>query len=335
MTSNTFDGVGQGRGARTRRSVSLSLLFTAFLIVAFVAANARAWSNPGHMAVALVAYRQLDQATRDRVDVLVAMNPKIDFWRTKIPQSLSQAKKKERLFMIAATWADQIKSDGHVNDGNEPPTNGTGGANLGYSDTKMRKYWHYIDLPFSPDGTDTEDAPSINALSQINAIRAVLASSGADDELKSYDLVWLLHLVGDVHQPLHATQRFIASDPDGDAGGNDVKVCDDGDCKTLHSFWDGLFGSTNDLKAGATRAITVANGLSSAPATAASNLDASDWIDESFALAKSSVYKTPVKNGLGTYNITDTYRNNAVSKSSKRIALAGARLANILNAELQ
>ena len=43
---------------------------------------------------------------------------------------------------------------------------------------------------------------------QIVAFRKTLGDSGASDELKSYDLVWLLHLVGDVHQPLHATTRF-------------------------------------------------------------------------------------------------------------------------------
>jgi hypothetical protein len=51
----------------------------------------------------------------------------------------------------------------------------------------------------------------------------VLASTPNDpnlDKLKSYDLPWLLHLVGDVHQPLHSTTRVSATKPDGDNGGN-------------------------------------------------------------------------------------------------------------------
>ena len=47
-------------------------------------------------------------------------------------------------------------------------------------------------------------------------------SSNATSKLKSYDLVWLLHLVGDIHQPLHCTSRFTSTQPQGDSGGNDV-----------------------------------------------------------------------------------------------------------------
>ena len=46
----------------------------------------------------------------------------------------------------------------------------------------------------------------------------------ARDALKSYDLSWLLHLVGDVHQPLHASTRVSSTDPGGDAGGNLLKL---------------------------------------------------------------------------------------------------------------
>jgi len=42
--------------------------------------------------------------------------------------------------------------------------------------------------------------------------------------LKSYDLTWLIHLVGDVHQPLHCVARITKGDPEGDKGGNDVKL---------------------------------------------------------------------------------------------------------------
>jgi hypothetical protein len=113
-----------------------------------------------------------------------------------------------------------------------------------------------------------------------------------------------------------------------------VTVCDPTCNKKLHAFWDGLFGTTQDLKAGVTQAITAYNSLSAAPTTAANDLTTSDWIDESFNLAKSDVYKTPIKNGNGSYTITKTYRNNAKKVAKKRIALAGARLAKILNTEL-
>src|SRR5262245_36487618 len=100
----------------TFSTVFLSRHFAGIMFAAFAVANAHAWSNPGHMAVALAAYRQLDPATRSRVDALIAMNPKINAWRATLPSGISAAKKRERLFMIAATWADQIKQDGHISD---------------------------------------------------------------------------------------------------------------------------------------------------------------------------------------------------------------------------
>ncbi len=87
--------------------------------------------------------------------------------------------------------------------------------------------------------------PSPNAETQINAFLDAL-NSDADDDLKSFDLVWLLHLVGDVHQPLHAATRVSSGATGGDNGGNDEKVCrvSLASCnEKLHAFWDGALGS--------------------------------------------------------------------------------------------
>jgi len=86
------------------------------------------------------------------------------------------------------------------------------GTSLGIAGLR-HKYWHFVDKPFSKDGTTHfPELPIPNAQTQIDAFRAVLASN-ADDALKSYDLVWLLHLVGDVHQPLHASSRVSRAAP--------------------------------------------------------------------------------------------------------------------------
>ena len=113
--------------------------------------------------------------------------------------------------------------------------------NIGYSDHLMHRYWHYVDVFFSPDHTPLPNTPVPNALTQIAAFRAVLASN-APDELKSYDLTWLLHLVGDLHQPLHCTARVTKAEPNGDAGGNKVLLHCQGCPPKLHAFWDGALG---------------------------------------------------------------------------------------------
>jgi hypothetical protein len=315
---------------------TLRLIASTLVLILACSIPSYAWSAPGHMAVAYVAYQNLTPQTRSRVDALIRLNPKFDQWNATIPASTSDSRRRLMLFMIASTWADQIKNDGqHVADGthggNRPPTDGTADRNTGFTDTAMHKYWHFVDVPFTRDGTPLPDPPVPNAETQIAAFRAVLASD-SPDLLKAYDLVWLLHLVGDVHQPLHCTARFSQTDRDGDDGGNGVKVCSPGCGSSLHSFWDGLFGTTNKPSV----AIAVGKTLAPAPSALADNLDASEWIKESFKLAKSASYKNPpIKAGAGPFTITDKYRNAAVMIGRDRIALGGARMAKILNDELK
>jgi hypothetical protein len=321
--------------SRRHRLCALTLV----LVVAFNV-PAYGWGNVGHMAVAFVAYQKLTPQVCKRVDALVRLNPKLDEWQAMIPAGTPAAKRRMMLFMIAATWADQIKGDGeHTADGthggNRPPSDGTADRNTGYMDTAMHKYWHFVDRPFSQDGTPLQDPPVPNAETQIDAFRLVLASTTESRELKSYDLVWLLHLVGDVHQPLHATARFTSTQPDGDDGGNGVKLCALPCRDNLHSFWDDLPGSASKVKASIAPAIAYGKSLSAANAASANNLTTATWITESFNAAKSKVYVTPIGSGAGPFTITQAYRTAARKVARQRVALAGARLAKILNNELK
>jgi hypothetical protein len=148
--------------------------------------------------------------------------------------------------------------------------------------------------------------------------------------LKTYDLSWFLHLIGDVHQPLHCTTRIGATtQPEGDDGGNGVKLNSPGPAN-LHSFWDNVLGG-GDAPSIALNAIST---LPNPPASAANDLDVSHWIDESFEAAQ-QVYKTPIGAGAGPFTVTRAYKTAARKLAEKRIALAGARLAKILNEELR
>jgi hypothetical protein len=313
-----------------RLSASTLVLMLAFSV------SSHGWSDTGHMVVASVAYQNLTPLARSRVDRLIRLNPRFNIWLGMIPSETSPARKRLMLFMIAATWADQIKGDNlHQADGpeggNRPPTDGTAALNIGYSDLAMHKYWHYIDLPFSTDGTPLRNPDVPNAKTQIAAFRLVLASN-SPDALKSYDLVWLLHLVGDVHQPLHCAARFTKSLPKGDDGGNGVIVCDPQCGRRLHAFWDGLLGTSSDLK----NAITVGQNLPKANAVLANNLNIEEWIEESFKLAQTNVYREPtIGPGSGPFLLTSSYRNAAKRLAAERVALAGARLAKILNSDLR
>ena len=312
------------------------LLTLALLLILVSSVPSYGWFNGGHMSVAYVAYQQLTPQTRNRVNALLLLNPDRPNWLALIPKNTSAKKRKMMIFMIAATWPDRIKklktvykndtANGDVPDGK--PSNS---QNLGYSDHFLHKYWHFIDEPFAQDGFNFPTTiPTPNALTQIIAFRKVLASHKSDG-LKSYDLSWLLHLVGDVHQPLHCVTRFGTTQPNGDAGGNLVKLCVAPCRDELHAFWDGLPGDSDSPL----DAITYGMSLAAADPTLAGDLNAADWIQESVTAAQQSVYVDPIGLGAGPFTITDAYRQNAKPIAAARVALAGARLAKILNQELK
>ncbi len=139
-----------------------------------------------------------------------------------------------------------------------------------------------------------------------------------------------MHVVGDVHQPLHCVSRFTHSSPHGDEGGNLVTVCSP-ECGRLHAFRDGQLGTT----AHPLVARQVGQSLPAANATAAANLNVNTWIEDGRSLARSNIYRMPVGPGAGPFNLTLQYRSAALQLARQRVALAGARLARILNTELR
>src|ERR1035438_7776845 len=157
-----------------------------------------------------------------------------------IPAGTSNSDRDMYVFMTAATWPDEIKAMGSGYTGTDTPSKGElPSFNVGYSDKHAYKYWHFIDTPFSTDGTALPQVSLLNSAQKIAVFRQALATS-EPDLLKSYDLVWLLHLVGDIHQPLHCATRVTKAKPLGDLGGNLVVI--NGPAKELHAFWDDAVG---------------------------------------------------------------------------------------------
>jgi hypothetical protein len=304
----------------------------AFAVLLLASNKADAWHAAGHMMTAAVAWDQMTPAARKRAVELLKKNKDYDDWIKDVPDP----NKDKTAFVRASTWPDVIKGrKPEYTDDGEEPTDPNADANVGYSDKLMHKYWHYIDLPFSPDKTKTTPPKNPNAETRINKHRDTLSASGPSEDLKSYDLVWLIHIVGDVHQPLHATSRFTKAHTTGDDGGNAVAIKCLPNCgKNLHSFWDGLFDSIevkNNDAASAQAAIAAAAAVKKATGPAASNTDPHVWITESFAIAKTSVYRPPIGVTNTTFTITVAYKKAAMTIGRQRIALGGARLAKLFN----
>jgi S1/P1 Nuclease len=305
------------------KTANLAIL-TAALLSAF---SAWSWDSDGHIQVAEIAWRRLTTASRTRVSTLLKLNPNYHGWIANLPA----AKRNHVAFVIAATWPDFIKSaQGYTNDSDTPPPGSASSQNIGYSDHLQHRYWHFIDTPFSTDGTALVPPIAPNAKTQIELFTTAIASDASDD-IKSYDLVWLEHLVGDVHQPLHATSRFSSDLPAGDRGGNLVALCASPCRNELHAFWDDVLGTSKSP----TTAITAADKLPKAPAAKAAVADDQVWITESFEAAKQFVYAAPVGPGAGPYTLSTAYKSHAKTEAKIRIELAGIRLANLINANLK
>ncbi len=311
------------------------VVLVAVLATAVCAAPARAWDDFGHMEVAAVAYKRLTPRTRKNVARLLKINPRYSNWVV----GARSGDEDRAAFMRAATWADAIKIDPRYKDDTQAAA--SAGQNAGYGDLLRHAYWHFVDQPFSPDGTPLMPAAAPNVATQLPLLRAALAAPDTNDDVKSYDLVWLLHLVGDVHQPLHCVSRYDAGDQQGDRGGNLVKiigntqpaVCDDprycpfGPPNELHAFLDAILGSGYAVGP----AEQAAEHLPKPDSKLAAVADEKVWIQEGLDLAQTAVYVLPIGIGDGPFPVTPQYQKAAVELGQRRVALAGARLANLLN----
>ena len=313
------------------------ILSTAAALVLFlIALPIQAWFNGGHMTVAYIAYQNLAPQTRQRVDGLLKLNKMYATWTRGVqPQQRGMV-----AFVRAATWPDCIKekscAPGYTSDGGDtPPGHSTDDRNIGYDDTLMHKYWHFVDLPYAA-GAPGEPPKTPNALTEIVLLSAAIGSAASDD-IKSYDVVWLEHMVGDVHQPLHATSRFTKNHPKGDAGGNFLAFCDKPCTDELHAYWDGLLGDSPSIAAVTKTGKSL---LASGIPDGADVKDPAKWVDESSALAKSTVYVAPISDDNDP-SVTISprpdaaYQTNATAVARLRVTLAGYRLAELLNDNLK
>jgi hypothetical protein len=151
----------------------------------------------------------------------------------------------------------------------------------------------------------------------------------------------VLHLVGDLHQPLHASGLYSAarfSDTDGDRGGNEIAVAGVDGARNLHAVWDNLLGDSFFLPALIKNAAELDKRRNDELADV-KELPA--WMEESYAVARDAAYAEEVlkvvRQGeqrpdlqLRAVVLSEPYLKEAAAIARERIALAGARLAGML-----
>ena len=182
-----------------------SRLLTALCAI-ICCAPAFAWSYRGHRVVAYIAYERLTPQTRARVDELIRKHSDYETILTKGAPT-DPAGRARYAFLTAAAWPDMIRNDPRTYDETRadasPPLYPTS-----ILDPRRHPTWHYYDIPLSGDGTPGKFSPPPNALTELDRLIPEMAAT-KDDALAAYDLLWVEHLVGDVHQPLHAVSRYL------------------------------------------------------------------------------------------------------------------------------
>lgn len=270
---------------------------------------AQAWNAAGHRLVASIAWLQLSPPSREMVSQILSRHPDHPRWLER-----AGSKSPEAVFAEASTWADELRKDprfyDETRDAPTPPP-------PGLSDSARHKHWHFVD--FTADGQRHDGEID----RQIERLQNILATGRAGQEV-TYALPWLLHLVADLHQPLHVGRAE-------DGGGNQIEIENPFNRRqpftTLHSYWDDLPGPTSlrgeRLQHLAQRLI------SDFPSPQLASIH--QWRDESHALLD-QVY--PPAMGSLLPIITEEFQQQSRQLANRRLVDAGYRLGWLLETSL-
>jgi hypothetical protein len=318
---------------------ALRTLLIAAVLPAALPGPAQAWNNTGHMIIAALAWRELPEPARARITAVLRRHPHYDiFLKQDRPAGVPED---EWAFVRAATWADWVRPD-------------PAGKKAGYITAYHRGPWHYINLPYiaAADRGRMREAdhlpPRPNVVTAIEECAGKLRAAGTAADDRAVALAWLLHLVGDIHQPLHCTALVSSEYPRGDQGGNLIAVRLVKQVVKLHAYWDEMGGTSTDYKSIA----ATATKLAADPDLArdrleelAKNTTAESWAREGRSAAEEFVYlKGALKSAPWSEfeakriaaeqvpALPADYRKNGRAVALRRMVLAGCRLADALKA---
>ncbi|HQY87257.1 MAG TPA: S1/P1 nuclease [Tepidisphaeraceae bacterium] len=303
----------------------LVILIASFLLVS----PAFGWSKAGHMVTGSVAYdilaRDNPEALKEIVRILKQHPSYTEYLRKRV-ESVPKKDRDRHLLMIAARWPDDIRGLDEYN----------------------HSAWHFINYPIvakQDEGKLVPPAPKEeNVVSAFESNLKILKESKNEGE-RAIAVCWILHLIGDAHQPLH-TVSFFQSDywPEGDWGGNGffVRVTEDGEVINLHSLWDGILGNSaayqDAYKAGVELRLRP-EFSSDMLVELQQHPTMLEWANESRELALKVAYRNTTLIGSPTDAngplLPDGYAAEAKAVSERRVLLAGYRIASVIENALK
>ena len=301
-----------------------------FLALAF-ASTVYGWSCEGHEAVALIAEKHLSPHALATVMKLLNSQP-VD---ASVHPYCKDSPKDP--MAEASTWADDTRK------------------------AEQTGSWHYMDLPLGMKHGDIEAycqpvGPSANAgprpgciLSALRYNLNILHDDKESDAEKAKALRYLIHFIGDMHQPLHSTAN-------NDQGGNCVPIQFFSDPKiaNLHSVWDSMILSHYMASSGKS-VVQLADDLdreyqSQSASWTKHGTEFAKWMWEGHKIAQNVTYgnlrpKLPIeapeehpdckaeneKNAALHLRVGEDYQEKAIPVVREQIAKAGYRLAEVLN----
>jgi hypothetical protein len=291
-------------------------------VLCLLAPALSAWNVTTHRAISFLAYGRLNERARARVGEILRVHPDYaSMFATNAPGDPKDATR--AAFAAAAAWPDLIRNDPRF--GDKP---GSTPSLPGFPDMLRHQEWHYINMPVPSTFRDQQVEP-VNVLSEIRRLLKVLRKSGPVSRDEAYALPWILHLIGDVHQPLHSVSRFTGPGQQ-DKGGNACYLAED---RNLHSLWDNLVGPNGDEAAMARMAAVIENHLAEPRKL---ELKPEKWVQEGVELSTSFVYSFPggCANPDKPLALPAGYKAKARQLAMQRGALAAYRLAEVLNERL-
>src|SRR5215213_5421760 len=329
------------------------LLLCVLVFAQHAASRAIAWNSPGHEIIALIAYEHLDDAMRAKAIELLRAHPRFhEHFESFMPREISRGDARDQnrwIFSHAATWPDLVRSS-------------KGAVNREDVSAYSRPWWHFINEPVFLNDDErrqlereikvnrrreppqSDDDEYMNIVQAIKNSARIVRDTSSPKEKRSVHLCWILHLVGDSHQPLHSvalytTHRFRR----GDHGGNYLDFQHRWD---LHGFWDEQISIDESYETHRSLAgdLDLNRKLADIGKKAAAVLEADNWIDESIELAKRYAYtkevlqKVAAREGhshLGPLDLPPTYKAEAETVAERRAVEAGYRLAGAIQQVLQ
>jgi len=282
------------------------------------ASPAAAWTRPGHMVIAAIAFDDLEARAPTIIDRVVAvLEAHPDKGPFEVAEDRSEGRERAlRLIMECARWPDDARLTGY-----DQPS------------------WHLEMKPIvwagDPPAARPDDRVSMDGVEAFALNARVMANRAASPAQRAVALCWVMHLAGDVHQPLHTAQLFSAQYPEGDKAGSLQFVIDPVTQHpvTLHWFWDDSIHRSGDVASVRARATDLERRHRRAATPSAVAADYPRWAEESRALAASHVYGLGPVGGLSADKakaLSPAYAEGALAVAEDRAAIAGYRLSDLL-----